>query len=111
MPRIKFITIETLLEMIENEDEFKLVEALSEGAYNQGHIPGAINIPPNRIESEAENYLNKDDKIVVYCVNYTCESSKKATEKLLEMGYENTVDFKAGKLGWRRAGFNLDIRA
>ncbi|MBD3207661.1 rhodanese-like domain-containing protein [Candidatus Bathyarchaeota archaeon] len=108
MPRIKFITIETLLEMMENKDEFKLIEALSEGAYNQGHIPGAINIPPSRIELEAEQSLNKNDKIVVYCASYICESSTKATEKLLEMGYENTVDFKAGKLGWRRAGFNLE---
>jgi rhodanese-related sulfurtransferase len=110
MSRIKFITLEALLEMKENKDDFKLVEALSEGAYYQGHIPGAINIPPANVETEAEKYLEKDDKIVVYCANYTCESSTKTTKKLLEMGYNKTVDFKAGKLGWRKAGFNLVTR-
>ena len=106
MAKIKFIPIETLLEMQKNNEEFKLVEVLAEEYYNQGHIPGAINIPLDQLESTDK--LAKTDTIVVYCASYTCEASTKATKKLLELGYENVVDFKAGKKGWTDAGFELE---
>jgi rhodanese-related sulfurtransferase len=54
-----------------NNKEFKLVEVLSEDSYNEGHIPGAINIPYNKIESMKDEYLKKTDTIVVYCANYS----------------------------------------
>lgn len=105
--RVKFISIEDLLEMIENEDKFKLVEVLPEKYYNEGHISSAINIPLENI-GQATKHLDKRDKIVVYCSNYHCHASTQATKQLLEMGYKNAVDFKAGKKGWTDAGFGLE---
>lgn len=71
LPKLIFITLEKLLEMRVNNKEFKLVEVLSEDSYNEGHIPGAINIPYNKIESMKDEYLKKTDTIVVYCANYS----------------------------------------
>jgi len=107
MKKLTFITIERLLEMNANEEKFTLVDVLSEESYKEGHIPGAINIPLGNLEPLAERYLDRKDTIVVYCGSYSCQASTKATKKLLEMGYENTLDFKAGKRGWQHAGLKL----
>ena len=107
MVKIKFITLEDLLEMKINEEDFKLVEVLSEDSYKRGHIPEAINIPLGELETEADKHLEKTDKIVVYCSSYSCQASTNAAKTLLEMGYENVLDFKAGKQGWSDAGLHL----
>lgn len=108
MVRIVLITIESLLEMMINRDNFKLVEVLSEKEYKSGHVPGAINLPLDNLETLASERLEKADTIVVYCGSYSCQASTRATKKLLEMGYEKTLDFKAGKRGWVHAGLELE---
>ena len=106
--KLRFVTIEKLLEMKANNEMVTLVDVLSEESFKAGHIPGAINIPLGSLESLAERYLNKQDTIVVYCGSYSCQASTKAARKLLEMGYENTFDFKAGKRGWQHTGLGLE---
>jgi len=106
--KLRFVTIEKLLEMKANNEMVTLVDVLSEESFKAGHIPGAINIPLGSLESLAERYLNKKDTIVVYCGSYSCQASTKAARKLLEMGYENTFDFKAGKRGWQHTGLGLE---
>ena len=108
MVRIRFITIEQLLEMIENKDNFKLVEVLSEDSYKEGHIPGAINIPVDRLQKEASSKLEKTDTIVVYCASYHCNASTRAAEMLLNMGYKKTLDFKGSKKLWVDSGLELE---
>ena len=108
MKKIKFITIENLLEMTENNEPFKLVEVLHEEAFKKGHIPGAINIAVDELEEKAPRQLKKDDVIIVYCANYACHASTNAAEKLLGMGYKNVLDYKAGKRGWTLAGLTLE---
>jgi rhodanese-related sulfurtransferase len=93
--------------MFLNEEKFKLVEVLPDESYREGHIPGAINMPLEKLETLAKGNLKKNDTIVVYCGDYTCEASTKAARKLLEMGYKNILDFKGGKREWIHAGFKL----
>ena len=109
MSRIRFISIEELLEMQANDQDFKLVDVLSEKNFNESHIPGAINIPFDDLDEKAlaKGNVTKDDTIVVYCASYACQKSTKAAKKLSAMGYENTFDFKAGKRGWKHAGLQL----
>lgn len=115
MARIKLITLERLLEMRENGDSFLLVEVLGEDSYGNGHVPGAINIPapksmtPEEMARVAQNQnIDKADTLVVYCASYTCTASTRAARLLLEAGFENVLDFKAGKAGWQAAGFELE---
>ena len=108
MKKIILITIEKLLEMKVNSEKFKLVEVLSEESYNEGHIPGAINIPLDELVSLGNKFLEKNDVIVVYCGSYRCQRSTKAAIILLELGYENTLEFKAGKRGWVHSGLKLE---
>ena len=108
MKRIKFIPIEQLLEMMENNDKFKLVEVLSEDSYKDGHIPGAINIPVDKLEKDSGKKLKKTDTIVVYCASYHCPASTNAAKILLKMGYNKVFDFKGSKKTWVDAGLELE---
>ena len=80
MAKLKFITLEDLLEMLANDEDFKLVEVLANEEYKEGHIPGAINLPLKELENDARQKLKKTEKIVVYCESYTCHASTKAAK-------------------------------
>lgn len=108
MGRITFISIDKLLEMRANNDKFKLVEVLSKDSYKSGHIPGAINIPIDKLESEAPKMLKKDEVIVVYCASYHCEASTNAAKGLMGMGYKKVLDFKGSKKLWVDSGLELE---
>lgn len=47
-----------------------VVETLAPERYREAHLPGALNIPPERINELAPQLLpNKDAEIVTYCTN------------------------------------------
>ena len=47
-----------------------VVETLAPERYREAHIPGALNIPPERIKELAPQMLpKKDAEIVTYCAN------------------------------------------
>jgi rhodanese-related sulfurtransferase len=66
------ITRDVLKQKIDRGDDFVLVETLPEFMYNQRHLPGAINLPPNEVQQRAAVVLpDKDAEIVVYCGGFT----------------------------------------
>jgi len=106
--RLKMMTIEELLEKQANDEEFALVDTLPEDSFREGHLPGAVNMPSDEIAQRAEDELDKEATVVMYCAGYTCQASTVAAKKLVEIGYSNVLDFKAGKQGWQKAGFELE---
>lgn len=108
MAKLKFITIEQLLEMKANNEAFTLIDALPADSYKEGHLPDAVSLPSDDIAERAEELLDKDGVMVTYCASYTCEASTIAARKLLDTGFENVRDYKAGKKGWTDAGFELE---
>ncbi len=108
MSRLKFITLEELLEMFENKVDFKLVDVLANAEYEKGHIPEAINVPLDELEKSAKQRLSKNETLVVYCASYTGNASTKAAGGLLNLGYEHVFDFKGGKHWWQHAGLELE---
>lgn len=47
----------------------QVVDVLPAREYSEDHIPGAINLPLRRIETEARQVLDADRPIVVYCAD------------------------------------------
>ncbi len=48
----------------------KVVETLAPDRYREAHLPGALNIPPEKVRELAPQLLpNKDAEIVTYCAN------------------------------------------
>ena len=57
---------------IDRSDKFVLVETLPAATYHHAHLPGAINLPPDRITELAPTLLpDKAADIVVYCTSPT----------------------------------------
>jgi rhodanese-related sulfurtransferase len=66
------ISRDELKEKIDRGDRFYLVETLPEFMYSQGHLPGAVNLPPNRVRELAQGVLpEKGAEVVVYCASPT----------------------------------------
>ena len=66
------ITREELKQRLDSREEFVLVEALPAERYREGHIPGAINLPPDQVRTLAPKLLpDKDAEIVLYCGAFT----------------------------------------
>jgi rhodanese-related sulfurtransferase len=45
----------------------QLVEVLPPDEYEEDHLPGAINLPLRRLESEAVRILDRARPVIVYC--------------------------------------------
>ena len=66
------ITREALKKKIDGRERFVLVEVLSPEGYAKGHLPGAINLPWNRVAELAPQLLpDRRAEIVVYCASPT----------------------------------------
>jgi rhodanese-related sulfurtransferase len=86
-----------------------VVEALPAEYFDQGHLPGAINIPHTEVRELAPELLpDKDAAIVVYCANEPCPNSGIATHVLLKLGYTDVRDYAEGKADWVEAGLPLE---
>jgi len=69
---IETISRDELKAKIDRNDLFTLVETLPEIAYHHAHLPGAINLPPDKVSSDAAKLLSdKNADIVVYCASPT----------------------------------------
>ena len=62
------ISLDELKQKIDRHDRFQLVETLDPSYYGQGHLPGAVNLPPDKVKELAPRLLpDKNADIVVYC--------------------------------------------
>ena len=48
----------------------QLVEVLGSSAYEEEHLPGALNIPLARLDREGAASLDRARPVVVYCFDY-----------------------------------------
>lgn len=66
------ISRDELKEKLDRSSDFLLVETLPAATYHHAHLPGAINLPPDRVRELAPTLLpDKGAEIVVYCSNPT----------------------------------------
>jgi rhodanese-related sulfurtransferase len=64
------ITTDDLKSKLDQKQGITVVETLAPERYREAHIPGALNIPPERIQELAPQLLpDKDAEIVTYCTN------------------------------------------
>jgi rhodanese-related sulfurtransferase len=103
------IDCEELWRKIQAGDPFVLVDALSPMSYAASHLPGAISMPPARVdEIAARRIADPATEIVVYCSSSTCDASVRLAERLVELGYVNVAHFAGGKRAWTEAGLPLE---
>ncbi len=94
-------TYDELVKLIEEDKNLKIIDVRGASEYNGGHIPNAINIPLNIIDMKIDDYkINKDDKIVVYCLSGG--RSNMAMQALKRKGYTDVQNF-GGVGNWQGA--------
>ncbi len=78
--------------IIDSEQGVVVVDVRRQDEYDQGHIPGAVLIPNETIQSTPPPQLpDMNQKILVYC--RSGNRSKQAAQKLADMGYTNIYEF------------------
>jgi rhodanese-related sulfurtransferase len=64
------ISTKDLKAKLDRKEDMKVVETLAPERYREAHIPGALNIPPEKVKELAPHMLpNKNAEIVTYCSN------------------------------------------
>jgi rhodanese-related sulfurtransferase len=100
---------ESLLKRLEERSELVLVDALAPLSYAARHLPGAINIPPERVDDLAGSRIpDHGTEVVVYCADVDCDASVAVAERLIELGYRNVRHYSGGKRDWADAGLPLE---
>jgi rhodanese-related sulfurtransferase len=90
--------------------DITLVDALPVNYYMAGHLPGAVSLPPGRIQELAPQLLPDLSKtIVVYCSSSICQNSAITAEALKDLGYTDVRRYVEGKEDWRSAGLPLEM--
>jgi len=102
------ITADQLADMKENEQSLVIIDVLGEEQFEKEHVPGAINIPYERVAHEALDRFDKEDSIVVYCKNEACTASPEAAKKLEDLGFKHVCDFENGIEGWKNSGRSVE---
>lgn len=94
----KTISAEEAFEMMENSDDYILLDVRTEEEFIEQRIEGAFLLPSSQVFREAEEKLpEKDSVLLVYC--RSGRRSARASEQLSKMGYTNVYDF-GGILDW-----------
>jgi chromate transporter len=94
----KAITRAQLEEFNSANAAVRLVDIRSSAEYDKLHIPGAINIPAEKLDARQQSF-SKDDVIVCIC-NHGKERSQQAAELLYNSGFENTYYLIGGTASW-----------
>ena len=86
------ITMTEAIDMMETESNYIILDVRTPEEFKAKHIPNAINIPNETIGTNPIPELSdKEQLILVYC--RSGNRSKQASEKLVDLGYTNIVEF------------------
>lgn len=78
--------------MMDQEDNYVILDVRTQEEYEEGHIPNAVLLPDYEVEDKAEQILlDKEQTIFVYC--RSGNRSKSASEILVSLGYSNVIEF------------------
>jgi len=110
MKPIKKITLQDVQDILAVLPTVTLLEALPVRYFDEGHLPGARQIPHDESLAQVAPRLiaHKAAPVIVYCASATCENSSEAAEQLLKLGYADISIFEGGKEEWRAAGLKLE---
>lgn len=106
------ISREQLKAMLDNDEDFELINVLPPEKFRQAHIPGSSNIPVDDEDfaRNVERHADRNDIIVVYCASVDCDASKTAATKLEQEGFRHVLAYEGGVRSWQEGGYPLEGR-
>jgi ArsR family transcriptional regulator len=103
LPAIDFYTLRQLSE----KDQVLLLDVRPAEEYAQGHIPGALNVPPDQIETFLQHFDPKGKTVVAYCRGPYCTFSHQAVTALRQRAIQ-ALRLKEGLPEWRAEGGRIE---
>lgn len=88
-----------------DREEVVLLDVRPEAEYAAGHLPGAVHLPPDRLEQVEQilSQLPEDTEIVAYCRGPFCVFADDAVRHLARLG-RPARRLREGVPEWRRMG-------
>ena len=97
--RIKHVSMDEIVQIMNENTDYIILDVRTIAEYNEGHIPNAICIPNETIGNNTISELpDKEQLILIYC--RSGNRSKQAAEKLKKLGYTNLIEF-VGIIDWK----------
>jgi rhodanese-related sulfurtransferase len=99
----EIVTMEELARVIRQKANVLVVDVRLGSYYEEGHIPGAVNLNRRDFEkgySALRPQMEKTGKVILYCTNIYCDDSKKMAKRLRELGHKNISFFSGGWEQW-----------
>lgn len=84
-------------ELLQRDQSICLVDVRTAQEYHEGHIPGSVNVPLDRLGGISSFAPELDKKLFVYCLSGG--RSARACAQLASMGYTDISDL-GGIVGW-----------
>lgn len=93
------ITMAEAEEIFKTPGDYIILDVRRDDEYSEGHIPGAINIANEDIDTINKPEMLPDLNQVIYVYCRSGRRSKEASEKLVQLGYTNIIEF-GGIIDW-----------
>lgn len=93
-----------LHEMLKSGDNVVVVDARSENAFAQEHIPGALCLPHRTMDQNTTMHLDPAALYVTYCDGIGCNASTKGALKMAQLGFR-VKELLGGIDWWKRDGY------
>lgn len=103
------VTLDEVLLHVEHGTAL-VIDARGRQDFQEGHVPGAVNIPASEMEQVVPEKLadvDPDQLIIVYCQSAACQSSEMVQEYLASLGFTNARVYKPG---WQILARAPDLR-
>jgi rhodanese-related sulfurtransferase len=88
---------------LESGENVLVIDARSPEAYQREHIPGAVNIPHQKMNEETTRHLDRTALVVTYCDGIGCNASTKGALKMVKLGFR-VKELISGLDWWKRDG-------
>ena len=106
---VKSIKKEELLDKIEREEKFVLLDVRDAPEYEEEHIVGAEHLLIAQMKKKKlESMLDKEDLIVTYSEDINCPAKNIAAQKLNDFGYKNVRAYQGSWKEWKEAGYPVE---
>lgn len=93
------------------QQQILFIDVRSEFVYQQGHIQNAISLPYIIFEASYDSIfaeIDRNQKIILYCSDVTCNAAELTFDKLKARGWEQVFYFKEGFHEWNKAGLPVN---
>lgn len=104
-----YVPAKQLLEAIQDSSRMIILDARSEAAWHQTHIPGAVSVPYYKDPDKfIKDIPNDSTWIVVYCACPHAASTQ-VVNTLKRFGYKHTAILDEGVLVWAQLGYPVQF--